>query len=186
MKRLVIAALLMAAASTLALAQKPAPNPSAKSAVEVLKAAGNFKTFLSLLGQAGSGDVNFLKLTQAGPGGGPRTILAPNDAAFAKLPQGTVETLRKDPARLRSFLLGHILPGKVLVKDMFEPVQNSKKEFRTTEGFVLGFSCNGRHGGMHNPTINGKARVGKFQDVLSAEGVIHEIDAVLITDGTSR
>lgn len=186
MKRSVTAALLIIAASTLAFAQKPATNPPAKSVAEVLKAAGNFNTFLSLLEQAGIQDNGFRNLAQAGPGGGPRTIFAPTDAAFAKLPKGTVEALRKDPKRLRSFLLGHILPGKVMVKDMFDPVENSNKEFKTAEGQVLGFSCNGRHAGMHNPTINGKARVGRFQDVSASGGVVHEIDAVLIADGTSR
>lgn len=186
MKRLVTAALMIVAASSLAFSQKPAPNPPAKSVVQVLKAAGNFNTFLGLLEQAGIQDESFRNLTQAGPGGGPRTILAPNDDAFAKLPKGTIETLRKDPKRLRSFLLGHMLTGKVMVKDMFDPVENSNKEFKTAEGRVLGFSCNGRHAGMHNPTINGRARVGKFQDVVASGGVVHEIEAVLITDGTSR
>ena len=186
MRRIVTAALLLVAASTFAFAQKPVPNPPAKSVVEVLKAAGNFNTFLSLLEQAAIQDNGLRNLTQAGPGGGPHTILAPNDAAFAKLPKGTLEALRADPKRLRSFLLGHILNGKVMVKDMFDPVENSNKEFKTAEGRVLGFECNGRHAGMHNPTINGKARVGKFHDVSAAGGVVHAIDTVLITDGTSR
>jgi transforming growth factor-beta-induced protein len=194
MKQLMLAALLAAAVSPSVLAQdfRPIPNPPQKSLAEALRAAGNFNTFLSLLEAAGFRDLGLTssgapsKLASAGPGGGPRTFLAPNDAAFAKLPKGAVEALKNDPARLRSFLLAHVIPGKVMVKDMFEPVENSKKEFKTAEGRVLGFSCNGRHAGMHNPTINGKARVGKFQDVSAAEGVVHEIDAVLVTDGTSR
>ncbi len=194
MKQLMLALLLAAAASPSAFAQefRSIPNPPQKSLVETLRAAGNFNTFLSLLEAAGFKDLGLTssgappKLSSAGPGGGPRTFLAPSDAAFAKLPKGAVEALKKDPARLRAFLLSHVIAGKVMVKDMFEPVENSKKEFKSAQGWVLGFSCNGRHAGMHNPTINGKARVGKFQDVLAAEGVVHEIDAVLITDGTGR
>ena len=192
MKQLVLAALLAAAVSPSALAQEFRPNPQQKSLVETLRAAGNFSTFLSLMEAAGFRDLGLTsagapsKPASAGPGAGPRTFLAPNDAAFAKLPKGTVEALKKDPARLRSFLLAHVIPSKVMVNDMFEPVVNSKKEFKNAQGWVLGFSCNGRHVGMHNPTINGKARVGNFQDVLIAEGAVHEIDTVLITDGTSR
>ncbi len=194
MKKLMLAALLAAAVSPSALAQefRPIPNPPQKSLAEVLRAAGNFNTFLSLWEAAGFRDLGLTssgapsKLASAGPVGGPRTLLAPNDAAFAKLPKGIVAALKKDRSRLRAFLLAHVIPGKVMVNDMFEPVENSRKEFKSEQGFVLGFSCDGRHAGMHNPTINGKARVGKFQDVMSAEGVVHEIDTVLITDGTSR
>ena len=189
MKQTIFSALLVIAAAVVASAQefRPIPNPPVtKTVAETLRAAGNFNTFLSLLEQAAIQDNGLRSLIQAGPGGGPRTILAPTDAAFAKLPKGTVEALRKNPKRLRSFLLGHILPGKVMVKDMFEPVENSKKEFKTTEGWVLGFQCDGRHAGMHNPTINGKARIGKFQDVMASNSliVIHEIDAVLFGDGS--
>lgn len=219
MRRILTAALLAVATSGSAFAQefKPIPNPPiTRGVAETLRAAGNFKTFLSLLEKAGLKNLGLEPAgfvggpgpnraasdagvgpaspggrpvpAQAGPGGGPRyhTVFAPTDAAFAKLKPGALEALMKDPARLRAFLLGHLLPGKVMVKDMFEPVENSKKEFKTAEGRVLGFSCNGRHAGMHNPTINGKARVGKFQDVMASDFliVIHEVDAVLFGDGS--
>ena len=191
MKRLLLVALILASASQAALAQESRPNAPQKGVVETLRAAGNFQTFLSLLEAAGFRDLGLTstastKLTSAGPGGGPRTFLVPNDDAFSKLPKGAVTGLRKDPARLRSFLLSHILPGRVMVKDMFDPVPSSSKKLKSAAGSELELVCNGAHAGMHNPTINGKARVGKFQDVAAAEGVVHEIDAVLITDGTSR
>ena len=211
MRRIIAAALLSVAASTAAAAQefRPIPNPPVtRTVVESLSATGNFKTFLSLLERAGIQDnglrtglknLGFVPTDQrvssvkAGPGGGPRyhTLFVPTDAAFAKLPQGTLDALRKDPARLRAFLLAHVVPGKVLVADVLTPVgdgtSKTYKELKSVQGRVLGFSCNG-HTGVHMPRINGQARVGRFQDVMASDFlvVLHEIDSVLITDGTSR
>jgi uncharacterized surface protein with fasciclin (FAS1) repeats len=201
MRRIFAAALLATVAGAAAFAQefRPIPNPPAtKTVAETFRSAGNFKTFLSLLEQAGLKNLGFapaggkVNPTQAGPGGGPRyqTVFAPTDAAFAKLPPGALEALKKDPARLRAFLLAHMAPGKVLVADVLTPVNDGTsktyKELKSLEGRVLGFECDG-HTGAHYPRINGgKARVGKFQDVMASDYliVIHEIDAVLMADGS--
>ena len=76
----------------------------------------------------------------------------PNDAAFAKLGAGTLGLLKKDPKRLDAFLRLHSVPTKLMVADMFENVQGSKKSFETTEGHVLGFQCDG-HEGAHYPHV---------------------------------
>jgi hypothetical protein len=200
MKRIVTALLLLVAASAPVFAQasKQSPGPPTKSVAETLRAAGNFNTFLSLLEQAGLKNLGLVPAggkfspAQAGPGGGPhyQTVFAPNDAAFAKLPLGALDALRKDPARLRSFLLAHMVSGKVLVADVLTPVNDGTsktfKELKSREGRVLGFQCDG-HTGAHYPRINGgKARVGKMQDVMASDYliVIHEIDAVLFGDGS--
>jgi hypothetical protein len=195
------AALLLAAAAGAATAQefRPIPNPpAAKTVAGALRAAGNFDTFLSLLEQAGLKNLGLVPAggkvspAQAGPGGGPRyqTVFAPNDAAFARLPPGALDALKKDPARLRSFLLAHMVEGRVLVADVLTPVNDGTsrtfKELKSREGRVLGFECNG-HTGAHYPRINdGKARVGKMQDVMASDYliVIHEVDAVLFGDGS--
>jgi uncharacterized surface protein with fasciclin (FAS1) repeats len=199
MKQTLLAAVLIVTAPTLALAQgaKQTPAPPAKTVAETLRAAGNFKTFLALLEQAGPGNLGLVPAgrvspAQAGPGGGPRyqTVFAPNDAAFARLPPGALEALKKDPARLRSFLLAHVVEGRVMVADVLTPVNDGTsktfKELKSRQGRVLGFSCNG-HTGAHYPVINGgKARVGKMQDVMASDYliVIHEIDGVLFGDGS--
>ncbi|HEX6189586.1 MAG TPA: fasciclin domain-containing protein [Pyrinomonadaceae bacterium] len=205
MKRMIIGTMLVIAFAVPAVAQdfRPIPNPpKTNTVVELLRAAGNFKTFLSLLEKAGMQDNSFRSglitlgiiptdqrgnSTQAGPGGGPsyHTLLAPTDAAFAKLPSGALEGLKKNPARLRDFLLAHLIPGKVMIADVLTPIgdgtSKTYKELKSRQGQVLGFQCNG-HTGMHLPRINGRARVGQFQDVLASDFllVIHEIDAVLM------
>src|SRR5436189_872518 len=209
MKRTIIAIVLIIAAGAVASAQefRPIPNPPVtKSLADTLRAAGNFKTFLSLLEKAGTQDKTFRSAlinvgvtpaddkankTKAGPGGGPKyqTLFVPTDAAFARLPQGALEALKKDPARLRAFLLAHMVEGKVMIADVLTPIGDGTsrtfKELKSRQGQVLGFQCNG-HTGMHLPSINGKARVGKFQDVMASDYliVIHEIDAVLMADGS--
>jgi uncharacterized surface protein with fasciclin (FAS1) repeats len=199
MKRTIICALLVIASATLAAGQefRALNNPPVKPLAETLRAAGNFKTLLLLLEQAGPSNLGLVPTDQrvntagAGPGGGPRyqTIFAPTDAAFARLPQGALEALKKDPGRLRSFLLAHMVAGKVMVADVLTPVgDGTSKTFRalkSRQGQALGFECDG-HTGMHMPRINGKARVGKFQDVMASDYliVIHEIDAVLLGDGS--
>ena len=73
-------------------------------------AAGSFKTLAAALQAAGLVD------TLKGPG--PFTVFAPTDAAFAKLPAGTVETLLKpeNKAKLTAILTYHVVPGRVLAR----------------------------------------------------------------------
>lgn len=216
---LVIAAAVVAFAQEF----KPIPNPPmGKTVAETLKAAGNFNTFLSLLektrsfpsGDAVRGSNNNAGIrdsrgglknlgfipTDSGnagtatPGTRYHTIFVPTDAAFAKLLKGTVEALKKDPARLRSFLLAHIVPGKVLFVDpttdkgsittVGDGTIRDFKELKSRQGSVLSFSYDGDT--LCNPMINGKARVGKFRDVMAVSDffvIIHEIDAVLFLGG---
>lgn len=200
MKRIIASIALVIAATANVAAQdfRPIPNPPmSKTLTQTLKAAGNFKIFLSLLEQAGPKSLGLAPSggkvgpAQAGPGGGPRyqTVFAPNDDAFARLPPGALEALKKNPARLRAFLLAHMIEGKVLVGDLLTPVGDGTsrtfKELKSRQGRVLGFQCNG-HTGAHYPRINGgAARVGKFQDALPSDYlvVVHEVDAVLFGDG---
>src|SRR5579859_38896 len=80
---------------------------SKKDIVETAVAAGNFKTLAAALQAAGL--VDTLK------GGGPFTVFAPTDEAFAKLPAGTVEDLLKpeNKAKLVAILTYHVVPGEV-------------------------------------------------------------------------
>jgi uncharacterized surface protein with fasciclin (FAS1) repeats len=74
--------------------------------------AGNFNTLVAAVKAAGL--VDTLK------GAGPFTVFAPTDEAFAKLPAGTVENLLKpeNKAKLQSILTYHVVPGKVMAKEV--------------------------------------------------------------------
>lgn len=163
---------------------KPIVNPpSSRTALEALKQVGQFQTFLNLINTVGAKELGLASTAGKNKSSPFHTILAPTDKAFEQLPANTISNIKKDKKKLTAFLKGHLLPGKVRVMDMFDNIQNSYKEFKTEEGYVLGFECD-RHTGMHFPRIGSnigvKAKVGKFQDVAVQEGLIHEIDGVLI------
>ncbi len=98
----------MVLASTLGLAA-PA---SAQNVVEVAASTGQFDTLIAAAKAAGLAD----DLATASP----ITVFAPTDAAFAKLPRGTVKALLKPENRrqLRAILSYHVLPAKVLAQDV--------------------------------------------------------------------
>ena len=83
-----------------------------KDIVDTAVAAGQFKTLAAALTAAGLVD------TLKGPG--PFTVFAPTDAAFAKLPAGTVDTLLRpeNKAKLTAILAYHVVPGNVMAADV--------------------------------------------------------------------
>lgn len=128
--------------------------------VEVAVSAGDFKTLASALT---AGD-----LVATLKGQGPFTVFAPTDAAFAKLPKGTLEALLKDKDKLRAILTYHVVPGKVLAADVVQ--MDSAK---TVNGKSLKVSKG--DGGVQVDQAN----VVKT-DIVASNGVIHVIDTVLI------
>ena len=126
-------------------------------------AAGN-KSFGTLVAAVkAAGLVDTLK------GKGPYTVFAPTDKAFSKLPKGTVESLLKPENRkkLVSILTYHVVPGKVLAKDV------KSGRVKTANGSSLDVRVS--RGGV---TVN-KAKV-VATDVMASNGVIHVIDSVII------
>jgi len=116
-------------------------------------------------------------------GGGPHTVLAPSDEELARLPQGMLEKLRSNKLILRDFLLAHIIIGKVMIAEMLVPVKGSPGKtlvaLRTLNGDVVSVLSNAQTG-EHHPMVNGKARIGN-SDIPFSGGIIHEIDAALIS-----
>ncbi|WP_296711146.1 fasciclin domain-containing protein [Rhodoblastus sp.] len=133
-----------------------------KDIVDTAVAAGQFKTLAAALGAAGL--VDTLK------GKGPFTVFAPTDAAFAKLPAGTVDTLLKpeNKAKLTAILTYHVVPGKVMAADVVK-----LKEAKTVNGAMLAIKVD-----SGNVMING-AKV-TTADILASNGVIHVVDTVLL------
>ncbi len=157
----ILAVLLLAlvAGSGPAAAIQPA---SQKDIVDTAVDAGSFKTLVAALEAAGL--VDTLK------GTGPFTVFAPTDAAFAKLPAGTVESLLKpeNKAKLTAILTYHVVPGRVLAAQVAgmssAPTANGQPlAIRSGQGMV---------------TVGG-ARLAST-DILCSNGVIHVIDTVLL------
>ena len=131
---------------------------NAKDIVDTAVAAGNFKTLAAALQAAG--------LIETLKGKGPFTVFAPTDAAFAKIPKAQLDGLLADKAKLTSVLTYHVVPGKVMSKDvkagMVKTVQGSSLTV-TTQGGVK---------------VDGASVTGV--DIIADNGVIHVIDTVVL------
>lgn len=103
-------------------------------------------------------------------GAGPFTVFAPTDAAFAKLPPGTVEALLKDIPKLTSILTYHVVPGKVLAETV---VTLNGKKVKTVNGAEVSISV-----GADGVKVDGASVV--TTDIITDNGVIHVIDSVIL------
>ena len=155
------------------LAVSPAANAGAHSGpksadiVDTAVAAGSFNTLVAAVTAAG--------LVDALKGPGPLTVFAPTDAAFAKLPAGTVDDLLKpeNKDKLKGILLYHVVSGKVLSSDLKGTVKPA-----TLEGSALTIIA-----GASGVTVNGASVTSA--DVAASNGVIHVIDAVVLPPAKS-
>jgi uncharacterized surface protein with fasciclin (FAS1) repeats len=162
---LAVLVLALVAASGPAASIQPASKTSATSQKDIVStavAAGSFKTLAAALQAAGL--VDTLK------GAGPFTVFAPTDAAFAKLPAGTVETLLKpeNKAKLTAILTYHVVPGRLLAGQVA-----GMGSATTVNGKALAIRSEGG-----TVSVGGADVVGA--DILCSNGVIHVIDTVLL------
>ena len=149
MKKTLIALALTAGATFTAMAQ---------DIVDTAVKAGNFNTLVAAVQAAGLVD------TLKGPG--PFTVFAPTDEAFAKIPKATLDGLLADKAALTKVLTYHVVPGKVMAKDVkagkVKTVQGSELTVTTTGGVMVD---------------NAKVTA---TDIAADNGVIHVIDTVVM------
>ena len=130
--------------------------------VDTAVGAGQFNTLAAALTAADL--ITTLK------GDGPFTVFAPTDAAFAKLPAGTVESLLKPENRdqLVAILTYHVVPGKVMAKDVV-----NLSEATTVNGADIAIKV-----------MDGKVRINDATvttaDVDTSNGVIHIVDTVIL------
>jgi uncharacterized surface protein with fasciclin (FAS1) repeats len=153
------AALALPAAAS---AQAHATHHASKDIVQTAIGAGTFNTLVAAVKAAG--------LVETLKGKGPFTVFAPTDAAFAKLPAGTVENLLANPDKLAKILTFHVVPGKVMAADILKAkgatpttANGAKLDVVARDGQVL---------------VNGANVV--TADVAASNGVIHVIDTVLL------
>jgi uncharacterized surface protein with fasciclin (FAS1) repeats len=137
---------------------------STRDIVEVAVSAGSFQTLAAALEAAG--------LVETLKGDGPFTVFAPTDAAFAKLPAGTLDELLKaeNKAKLQAILTYHVVPGKVLAADVVKLASA-----RTVQGQSVAITA-----------ADGAVRVDEAKvvqtDIAARNGVIHVIDAVILPE----
>jgi len=119
--------------------------------------------------------------TLSGPG--PFTVFAPTNAAFAKLPAGTVDTLLKpeNKATLTTILTYHVVPGRMTAVNLMKAVKDGEGEAHLKT--VAGKDLIVKQAGPGKLTITdakGDVAMVTIADVLQSNGVIHVIDTVLL------
>ena len=130
--------------------------------VDTAVAAGSFKTLAAALQAAG--------LVETLKGKGPFTVFAPTDAAFAKLPAGAVEDLRKpeNKAKLTAILTYHVVSGEVMAAQAA-----MLPSAKTVNGASLTIHAIGGKVMVDNATVTST-------DIACTNGVIHVIDTVVL------
>ncbi|MCB1401228.1 MAG: fasciclin domain-containing protein [Rhodobacteraceae bacterium] len=153
--------MMLTTTATLMLAGTAFADGTKADIVDTAVAAGDFTTLVAAVQAAGL--VDTLK------GEGPFTVFAPTDAAFAALPEGTVETLLKpeNKDQLVGILTYHVVPGAVKSTDLTEGMTAA-----TVQGAPVTISLEG------GATING-AKI-TAADIEASNGVIHVIDTVIL------
>lgn len=149
-----------------------APMYPNKTIVENASTSGDHTTLVAAVTAAG------LVETLSGPG--PFTVFAPTDAAFAKLPAGTVDTLVQpaNKAALTKILTYHVVPGRVAAADLIRQIEagGGSAALTTVEGGTLTASLRGSSVILTDEK-GGEATVTQA-DVFQSNGVIHVTDTV--------
>jgi len=99
---------------------------------------------------------------------GPFTVFAPNDAAFAKLPTGTVQTLVDNPPQLARILTYHVVAGKLTKADLIKV-----DSVDSVEGSPISINCSDDTFEVKNATVIAA-------DIEADNGIIHVIDNVIL------
>jgi uncharacterized surface protein with fasciclin (FAS1) repeats len=150
-----------------------APMYASKNIVENAVNSKDHTTLVAAVKAAGLVD------TLAGPG--PFTVFAPTNAAFAKLPAGTVETLVKpeNKATLTKILTYHVVPGTYTAKDLMKLAKDGggEAQLKTVEGEPLIVQTKGKK--VYVTDAKGSTATVTTANVMQSNGVIHVINGVL-------
>ncbi|MGU3539619.1 fasciclin domain-containing protein [Methylobacterium sp. A54F] len=178
--RIAAAALALALGAALpaaALAKNPmvggAPMYASKTIVENAVNSKDHTTLVAAVKAAGLVD------TLSGPG--PFTVFAPTNAAFAKLPPGTVETLVQpaNKATLTAILTYHVVPGTLTAQDLARMVKQGggEAQLKTVQGEPLVVQTRGKK--VYVTDAKGNTATVTIANVMQSNGVIHVINGVL-------
>lgn len=154
----------LAAAAAIAASALAAGSAHAAEAdiVDTAVAAGQFTTLAAALEAAG--------LVETLKGDGPFTVFAPTDAAFAALPEGTVETLLEPENRdqLVAVLTYHVVPAEFPAAEVVK-----YQQAETVNGALIDIDASGAGVMVNSANVTAT-------DIMATNGVIHVIDAVLL------
>ena len=118
--------------------------------------------------------------TLSGPG--PFTVFAPTNAAFAKLPAGTVESLvqPQNKATLTKILTYHVVPGVYTARDLMALAKkgDGQNQLTTVEGEPLGVSAQGKK--VYVTDVKGNTATVTIPNVMQSNGVIHVVNGVMM------
>ena len=130
--------------------------------VDVASKAGVFNTLIAAAKAAG--------LVEALKGEGPITVFAPTDDAFAKLPEGTIESLLKpeNKDKLTNILLYHVVSGEVMAKTAI-----TLDSAKTLQGSSFSINLDGKTLKIDGASVT-------QADIKASNGVIHVIDSVIL------
>jgi uncharacterized surface protein with fasciclin (FAS1) repeats len=175
---LVTAALVLTSVSGVAIAHNPMVGGAAMYSTRTIVAnavnSRDHTTLVAAVKAAGLVDT----LSSAGP----FTVFAPTNAAFAKLPAGTVETLVKpeNKSTLTNILTYHVVPGRITAQMIAANARthHGRATYTTVQGERLTFMRSGR-GWMIMDSKGGHAMI-TTANVMQSNGVIHVIDTVLM------
>ena len=142
--------------------------------VGVAIANENFSTLVAAVKAAG--------LVETLSGNGPFTVFAPVNAAFDKLPEGTVSGLLKPESKeaLTSILTYHVVAGKFMAADVVKAIgeNNGKFSIPTVQGGTLTASIS--DGNVILTDVKGNTSTIIITDVAASNGIIHAIDSVVM------
>lgn len=179
MKKIILTSVSLFFVAAAACAQKPvevggAPMYPTKNIIENAVNSKDHTTLVAAVKAAG--------LVETLQGTGPFTVFAPTNAAFDKLPAGTVETLLKpeNKGTLSSVLTYHVVAGRFSSADVAKAIKagKGKAEFKTVQGGTLTAMMNGKDVVLKDS----KGNISKItiMDVNQSNGVIHVIDTVVM------
>lgn len=142
--------------------------------VDVAVGNENFTTLVAAVKAAG--------LVETLAGEGPFTVFAPTNAAFDKLPAGTVDGLLKpeNVEKLKGLLTYHVVAGKFEAAAVIEAINKNNGKFTVTtvQGGKIDLSL--KDGNVILTDANGKTSMVTMPDVAASNGVIHAIDTVVM------
>ena len=178
MRKYLIGVAALSMFATAAYAENPmvggAPMPADKNIVENAVNSKDHTTLVAAVKAAG--------LVETLQGEGPFTVFAPTNAAFAKLPAGTVDTLLKpeNKGQLTSVLTYHVVPGRITAADIAAKAKanGGVASYATVQGGMLKFKKMGA--GWAVMDDKGDTGMITIANVMQSNGVIHVIDTVML------